>query len=114
MLLPDPDTPVGETVWAMHNLVAQGKVLYWGTSEWPAERILEAYHVARREHLIPPLMEQPQYNMFHRHKVEVELAPLYDEIGLGTTVWSPLASGCDSVVVTPRRRCCRSSTGSAW
>ena len=86
-------TPVEETVRAMNHVIDQGKALYWGTSEWPAERILEAYHVARRERLIPPSMEQPQYNLFHRDRVEREFAPLYERIGLGTTIWSPLASG---------------------
>ena len=86
-------TPVEETVRAMNHVIDQGKALYWGTSEWPAERILEAYHVARRERLIPPLMEQPQYNLFHRERFEKEYAPLYERIGLGTTIWSPLASG---------------------
>jgi voltage-dependent potassium channel beta subunit len=90
---PDFHTPVEETVRAMNHIIGQGKALYWGTSEWPAERILEAYHVARREHLIPPQMEQPQYNLFHRDRVEREYAPLYERIGLGTTIWSPLASG---------------------
>jgi voltage-dependent potassium channel beta subunit len=85
--------PVEETVRAMNHVIDQGKALYWGTSEWPAERILEAYHIARRERLIPPLMEQPQYNLFHRDRVEREYAPLYERIGLGTTIWSPLASG---------------------
>jgi voltage-dependent potassium channel beta subunit len=89
----DLHTPVEETVRAMNHVIAQGKALYWGTSEWPAERILEAWHVARREHLVPPLMEQPQYNLFHRDRVEREYAPLYERIGLGTTIWSPLASG---------------------
>ncbi len=87
------DTPIEETVWAMNHVIQQGKALYWGTSEWSAERIRRAYDFARREHLIPPLMEQPQYNMLHRERVEVEYASLYDEIGLGTTIWSPLASG---------------------
>jgi voltage-dependent potassium channel beta subunit len=86
-------TPVEETVRAMNHVIDQGKALYWGTSEWPAERILEAYHVARRERLIPPRMEQPQYNLFHRDRFEREYAPLYERIGLGTTIWSPLASG---------------------
>ncbi len=86
-------TPVEETVRAMNHVINQGKALYWGTSEWPGERILEAYHIARRERLIPPLMEQPQYNLFHRDRVEREYAPLYERIGLGTTIWSPLASG---------------------
>jgi voltage-dependent potassium channel beta subunit len=89
----DLHTPVEETVRAMNHLIDQGKALYWGTSEWPAERILEAHHLARRERLVPPLMEQPQYNMFHRDRVEREYAPLYERIGLGTTIWSPLASG---------------------
>ncbi len=89
----DLHTPVEETVWAMNLLITQGKALYWGTSEWPATRIMEAYHVARREHLVPPLMEQPQYNMLHRERVEREYAPLYEEIGLGSTIWSPLAGG---------------------
>jgi aryl-alcohol dehydrogenase-like predicted oxidoreductase len=84
---------VEETVRAMNHLIDQGKALYWGTSEWPACRILEAYHVARREHLVPPVMEQPQYNLFHRDRVEREYAPLYEHFGLGTTIWSPLASG---------------------
>lgn len=90
---PDLQTPIEETVWAMAHLIIQGKALYWGTSEWSAERIRQAYDIARREHLIPPTMEQPQYNMFHRDRVEREYARLYSEIGLGTTVWSPLASG---------------------
>ncbi len=90
---PDLDTPIEETVRAMNHLLDQGKALYWGTSEWSAAQIRRAYDFARREHLVPPTMEQPQYNMFHRHRVEVEYAPLYDEIGLGTTIWSPLASG---------------------
>jgi voltage-dependent potassium channel beta subunit len=90
---PDLDTPLEETVRAMDHLVSQGKALYWGTSEWSAAQIRAAYDIARREHLTPPTMEQPQYHMFHRDRVEVEYAPLYDEIGLGTTIWSPLASG---------------------
>ncbi|HKI46447.1 MAG TPA: aldo/keto reductase [Balneolales bacterium] len=90
---PDLHTPIEETVWAMNQVIQQGKAFYWGTSEWSAEQIREAYHVARQNHLIPPLMEQPQYNMLHREKVEKEFAPLYGEIGLGTTIWSPLASG---------------------
>lgn len=89
---PDIDTPIEETVRAMHNLVTQGKVIYWGTSEWSAQQITEAHLVARREHLTPPTMEQPQYNLFERQKVEADYLPLY-EIGLGTTIWSPLASG---------------------
>jgi len=90
---PDVDTPLEETVWAMNHVLQQGKALYWGTSEWSAAQIRQAHDIARREHLIPPTMEQPQYNMFHRQRVESEYAPLYDEIGLGTTIWSPLASG---------------------
>jgi len=90
---PDVETPIEETVWAMHHVVSQGKALYWGTSEWSAAQIRRAYDIARREHLIPPLMEQPQYNMFVRDRVEREYASLYEEIGLGTTIWSPLASG---------------------
>jgi len=90
---PDPNTPVEETVWAMHDMVAAGKALYWGTSEWPAATILEAWRIADRHHLHKPVMEQPQYHLLHRERVEREYAPLYEEIGLGTTVWSPLASG---------------------
>lgn len=90
---PDEDTPVAETVWAMDNLVRAGKVLYWGTSEWPAERIIEAHQVAEKHNLIAPTMEQPQYNLLHRERVEKEYAPLYDDYGMGTTIWSPLASG---------------------
>lgn len=90
---PDLYTPIEETVWAMNHVINQGKAFYWGTSEWGATQIMEAYGIARREHLIPPLMEQPEYNMFHRRRVEAEYAPLYREIGLGTTIWSPLASG---------------------
>src|SRR5689334_417088 len=89
---PDKNTPVEETVRAMNDLIQQGKVLYWGTSEWSAQEIMEAYSVARQYNLIPPTMEQPQYNMFHRERVEVEYKKLYSEIGLGTTIWSPLAS----------------------
>ncbi len=90
---PDLYTPIEETVRAMNHVINQGKAFYWGTSEWSAEQIREAYRIARQEHLIPPLMEQPQYNMLHRDRVEKEYAALYDEIGLGTTIWSPLASG---------------------
>ncbi len=90
---PDPETPIEETVRAMNFLIDQGKAFYWGTSEWSAEQITEAYGIARSEHLIPPTMEQSQYNMFHRERVEREYARLYREIGLGTTIWSPLASG---------------------
>ena len=90
---PDPETPIVETVWAMDGLIRQGKVLYWGTSEWSADEIREAHAVARTHHLHAPTMEQPQYNLMHRERVEVEYAPLYDEFGMGTTVWSPLSSG---------------------
>lgn len=90
---PDPDTPIGETVWAMHNLITQGKVLYWGTSEWSAEQIIAAHQFAAQNHLIPPTMEQPQYNLLDRERFESEYAPLFETYGMGTTVWSPLASG---------------------
>jgi voltage-dependent potassium channel beta subunit len=89
----DPDTPIEETVWAMHDIVASGKALYWGTSEWPADEIRAAWEIAERHHLHKPVMEQPQYNLFERRKVERQYARLYDEIGLGLTTWSPLASG---------------------
>ena len=90
---PDVDTPVEETVRAMHNLITQGKVLYWGTSEWSAASIIEAHTAAARWGLTPPVMEQPQYNLFERQKVEADYAGIYDTYGLGTTIWSPLASG---------------------
>jgi voltage-dependent potassium channel beta subunit len=90
---PDPNTPIEETVRAMSDLIRQGKVLYWGTSEWSADAITEAHRIARELLLVAPTMEQPQYNMFHREKVECEFGPLYEKFGLGTTVWSPLASG---------------------
>ncbi len=90
---PDKHTPIEETVWAMNQMIQEGKALYWGTSEWNAPQIRRAYDFARQEHLRPPLMDQPQYNMFKRDKVEQEFSNLYDEIGLGTTIWSPLASG---------------------
>lgn len=90
---PDRETPLEETVWAMNDLMRQGKILYWGTSEWDAQRITEAHLAARSNHLVPPLMEQPQYNMFHRDRVELEYRHLYDHLGMGTTIWSPLASG---------------------
>jgi voltage-dependent potassium channel beta subunit len=89
----DPDTPIGETVWAMHNLVTQGKVLYWGTSEWSADEITQAHEFAEKNHLIPPTMEQPQYNLLDRKRFEVEYAPLFEKYNMGTTIWSPLASG---------------------
>ena len=90
---PDIYTPVEETVRAMNLVINQGKAFYWGTSEWTAAQIMKAYQFALREHLIPPTMEQPEYNMFHRDKIEKEFLPLYGEFGLGTTIWSPLASG---------------------
>jgi len=90
---PDLHTPVEETVRAMSHLVNQGKALYWGTSEWTAERIRNALGIARQEHLVPPTMEQPQYNMFHRERMEKEYRGLFLDPGLGTTIWSPLASG---------------------
>jgi voltage-dependent potassium channel beta subunit len=90
---PDIYTPIEETVRAMNFLLAQGLAFYWGTSEWNAQQITAAYGIARREHLVPPLMEQPQYHMFERERVEKEYLPLYKEIGLGATTWSPLASG---------------------
>jgi voltage-dependent potassium channel beta subunit len=90
---PDPNTPIEETVRAMDDLIHQGLVLYWGTSEWSAADIMRAYAVAREQHMNPPQMEQPQYNLLHRDRVEKEYLPLYREIGLGTTIWSPLASG---------------------
>ncbi len=90
---PDPETPIAETVWAMDGLVRQGKVLYWGTSEWSADEIREAHRVARAHNLVAPSMEQPQYNLLDRARVETEYAPLYADYGMGTTIFSPLASG---------------------
>ena len=90
---PDIHTPLEETVRAFNQVIKQGKAFYWGTSEWSAQQIMQAYSIARQEHLIPPLMEQPQYNMFNRERVEQEYHRLYSEIGLGTTIFSPLASG---------------------
>ena len=90
---PDPHTPIEETVWAMSDIVSSGKALYWGTSEWAADEIRAAWEIAERHHLHKPVVEQPQYNLLHRGKVEIEYARLYEEIGLGTTIWSPLASG---------------------
>ena len=89
----DPDTPIEETVRAMHDMIAAGKALYWGTSEWTAAEIMAAWQIAERHHLHKPVMEQPQYNLLHRERVEQEYARLYRDIGLGTTIWSPLASG---------------------
>jgi voltage-dependent potassium channel beta subunit len=90
---PDPETPVEETVWAMSDMIVQGKALYWGTSEWPAELLRRAWDFARDNHLHAPVVEQPQYNLLWRDRVEREYAPLYDGIGLGLTTWSPLSSG---------------------
>ncbi len=90
---PDPNTPLEETVWAMHDMIARGRALYWGTSEWSAADILAAWQIADRHHLHKPIVEQPEYNLFHRKRVEVEHAPLYRDIGMGLTTWSPLASG---------------------
>ena len=90
---PDPDTPIEETVRAMHTLIMQGKICYWGTSEWSASDIQEAYEIARKLNLTPPSMEQPEYNMFARDKMEDEYLGLFKEEGLGTTIWSPLCSG---------------------
>jgi voltage-dependent potassium channel beta subunit len=90
---PDADTPIEETVWAMSDMVSSGKALYWGTSEWSADEIRAAWHIADEHNLHKPLMEQPQYNLFTRRRVEHEYARLYEDIGLGLTVWSPLASG---------------------
>ena len=89
----DPDTPIEETVHAMHDMIAAGKAMYWGTSEWSAAEIMAAWQIADRHHLYKPVMEQPQYNLLHRDRVETEYARLYADIGLGTTIWSPLASG---------------------
>ena len=90
---PDPDTPLEETVWAMHDMIERGRALYWGTSEWSAAEIMGAWEIAERHHLRKPVVEQPEYNLFHRERVEKEYARLYDEIGIGLTTWSPLASG---------------------
>ena len=90
---PDPHTPIEETVWAMSDMIRQGKALYWGTSEWSAGDIRAAWEIAERHHLHKPVVEQPQYHLFHRKRVELEYARLYEDIGLGLTTWSPLASG---------------------
>jgi len=90
---PDPKTPVEETVWAMSDMITQGKALYWGTSEWSADEIRAAYDIADRHHLHKPIVEQPQYNILWRDRVEKEYRRLYQDIGLGTTIWSPLSSG---------------------
>jgi voltage-dependent potassium channel beta subunit len=89
----DPDTPIEETVWAMSDIISAGKAHYWGTSEWSADEIRAAWEIAERHHLHKPVTEQPQYNMFERRRVEIEYARLYEDIGLGLTTWSPLASG---------------------
>jgi voltage-dependent potassium channel beta subunit len=89
----DPNTPLEETVWAMHNIVESGKAFYWGTSEWPAADIMAAIEIAERHHLHKPVMEQSQYNMLHREKFEVEYARLFKEYGYGSTIWSPLYNG---------------------
>ena len=89
----DPKTPIEETVWAMSDIVSSGKALYWGTSEWAADEIRAAWEIADRRHLHKPVVEQPQYNLLHRMRVEFEHARLYEDIGLGLTIWSPLASG---------------------
>jgi aryl-alcohol dehydrogenase-like predicted oxidoreductase len=89
----DPETPVDETVWAMSDIISAGYAHYWGTSEWPADDIRAAWEIAERHHLHKPVMEQPQYNLFTRTRVEREYARLYEDIGLGLTTWSPLASG---------------------
>src|SRR5258708_14552670 len=90
---PDPHTPIEETVWAMSDIIARGKALYWGTSEWSADEIRTAHDIAERHHLHKPVMEQPEYNLLHRKRVENEYKRLYEDIGLGLTTWSPLASG---------------------
>ena len=90
---PDPETPIEETVRAMHTLVNQGKICYWGTSEWTAEQIIKAYEIAETFNLTPPTMEQPQYNLLERFKMEKDYLPVFDKYQLGTTIWSPLGSG---------------------
>jgi len=90
---PDPETPIEETVWAMSDIIDRGQALYWGTSEWSADEIRAAWEIADRHHLRKPVMEQPQYNILERRRVEREYARLYEDIGLGLTTWSPLASG---------------------
>lgn len=90
---PDKETPIEETVWAMHQLIMSGKALYWGTSEWSASEIMQAHYFAEKNHLVAPVMEQPQYNMLWREKIENEFLLLFRDFGMGTTIWSPLASG---------------------
>ena len=90
---PDPTVPIEEVVWTIHNLIQQGKILYWGTSQWSGAEIMEAHRVAQQYSLIAPVMEQPQYNMFERFKMEQDYKPVFQNVGLGTTIWSPLAAG---------------------
>ncbi|MES1220277.1 MAG: aldo/keto reductase [Bacteroidota bacterium] len=90
---PDINVPIEEVVWTMNTLIQQGKILYWGTSQWSGAEIMEAHRVANRDHLIAPTMEQPQYNMFERNKMELDYLPVFKNVGLGTTIWSPLAAG---------------------
>ncbi|MGE5107742.1 MAG: aldo/keto reductase, partial [Sphingobacteriales bacterium] len=90
---PDTNVPIEEVVWTMHNLIQQGKILYWGTSMWSGAEIMEAHLVSQQYGLIGPTMEQPQYNMFERYKMEQDYLPVFQNVGLGTTIWSPLASG---------------------
>jgi voltage-dependent potassium channel beta subunit len=90
---PDTSVPISEVVWTMHNLIQQGKILYWGTSQWSGAEIMEAHRVADQHNLIGPAMEQPQYNMFERFKMEQDYLPVFQNKGLGTTIWSPLAAG---------------------
>ncbi len=90
---PDKNTPIEEVVWTMNTLIQQGKILYWGTSEWSAQEIMEAHMVAKQCHLMGPTMEQPEYNLFNRKKIECDYLQIFKTIGLGTTIWSPLASG---------------------
>jgi voltage-dependent potassium channel beta subunit len=90
---PDKNTPIEEVVWTMNHLIQQGKILYWGTSEWSGVEIMEAHRIAQSHHLIGPTMEQPEYNLFNRHKIENDYLEVFKNVGLGTTIWSPLASG---------------------
>ncbi len=90
---PDPAVPIEEVVWTMHNLMLQGKVLYWGTSMWSGAEIMEAHRVAQQYRLIGPVVEQPQYNLFERMKMELDYLPVFQHVGMGTTIWSPLAAG---------------------
>jgi aryl-alcohol dehydrogenase-like predicted oxidoreductase len=90
---PDPAVPIEEVVWTMHNLITQGKILYWGTSMWSGAEIMEAHRVAQQYRLIGPVVEQPQYNLFERMKMEQDYLPVFQNVGMGTTIWSPLAAG---------------------